>query len=100
MASNPTPEKFKCTYKSCFAVFDSKVLLRKHKINSLDHDFCAVCDLDFDDDGALLVHKIESNRHITCPVCGADFKSEGGQAFHIEQVRGGWSVKFLDETHI
>lgn len=87
MASNPSTEKFKCTFKLCFAAFDTVALLRKHKINTPDHDYCAICDLDFEDDGALLVHKIESNRHITCPVCSADFKSEGGQRFHIEQVR-------------
>ena len=77
---------FRCTFAFCSATFDSVGLLRKHKINKPEHDYCSRCDEDFENYDAMLLHKVQSHRHIACPICGEDFKSTGGQRMHMTQV--------------
>lgn len=75
---------FPCTYADCKRGFRSLKDLCQHKID--EHDYCKVCDEDFDDLDALHRHKIASERHITCTVCSVDFLSEMGRDRHYTQV--------------
>ncbi|KAL8690828.1 MAG: hypothetical protein Q9224_004313 [Gallowayella concinna] len=79
-ASQAAP--FPCPHADCNRGFQKLGALRKHK--DQEHDYCMVCDEDFDDDDALHKHKIMSERHITCTVCSLDFKSEMGRDRHYE----------------
>lgn len=76
--------KFPCPYDDCKRGFRSLKDLRQHKLD--EHDFCKVCDEDFEDFDALHKHKIVSERHITCTVCSVDFQSETGRDRHYTQV--------------
>lgn len=61
--------------------------MKKHKEAEPLHDYCAKCDLDFEDEERHLIHKLQlENKHIVCPICGIDFRSEGGRDAHIRQV--------------
>ncbi|KAL8748439.1 MAG: hypothetical protein Q9184_007302 [Pyrenodesmia sp. 2 TL-2023] len=76
---------FPCPYEDCKRGFRSLKDLRQHKLD--EHDYCKVCDEDFDDFDALHKHKIVSERHITCTVCSVDFKSEMGRdRHHIQRM--------------
>lgn len=81
---------FECDLKSCSAKFDTKELLRAHKIKSADHEYCKRCDEVFASDDALNIHKIKSPKHICCPICCESFRSAGGKKLHIAQVRRQW----------
>ncbi|KAL8669351.1 MAG: hypothetical protein Q9168_006056 [Polycauliona sp. 1 TL-2023] len=72
--------KFPCPYPDCNRGFLKETELRKHKMR--DHDYCKLCDEDFEDDEAFHKHKIMSERHITCTVCSLDFRSESGRDRH------------------
>ncbi|KAI4217857.1 MAG: hypothetical protein LQ349_008984 [Xanthoria aureola] len=72
--------KFPCPYTDCTRGFLKEGDLRKHKMQ--DHDYCKICDEDFEDEEAFHKHKIMSERHITCTVCSLDFKSESGRDRH------------------
>ncbi|KGM92746.1 uncharacterized protein PADG_11204 [Paracoccidioides brasiliensis Pb18] len=85
MASDKRDPKFKCTFNMCNRSFDTQKQVRKHKMESPDHEYCTRCDLDFEGEKELLAHKLESNRHIVCPVCGEEFKSDGGKNTHFAQ---------------
>ena len=76
--------RFPCPYPDCKRGFWTVTDLRKHKLD--DHDYCKVCDEDFEDFDAFHEHKIASERHITCTVCSVDFKSEMGRDRHYTQV--------------
>lgn len=76
--------KFPCPYIDCTRGFLKEGDLRKHKMQ--DHDYCKICDEDFEDDEAFHKHKIMSERHITCTVCSLDFKSESGRDRHHKVV--------------
>ncbi|KAL8768778.1 MAG: hypothetical protein Q9209_005066 [Squamulea sp. 1 TL-2023] len=71
---------FPCPYADCKRGFLKEGDLRKHKMQ--DHDYCKICDIDFEDDEAFHKHKILDERHITCTVCSLDFKSETGRDRH------------------
>lgn len=75
---------FPCPYKGCDRGFAKLGKLLEHKLD--EHDYCKVCNEDFEDWDALHRHKIMSNRHITCTVCSLDFKSEMGRDSHYTQV--------------
>jgi len=75
---------FPCTYDDCTRGFAREKDMKKHK--GEDHDWCRVCNEDFEDDDALLFHKINSERHICCAICGDDFRSESGRDRHQRQV--------------
>ncbi|KAL8647740.1 MAG: hypothetical protein Q9226_006309 [Calogaya cf. arnoldii] len=76
--------KFPCPYRDCKRGFLKEGDLRKHK--EQDHDYCKICDEDFEDDEAFHKHKIMSERHITCTVCSIDFKSESGRDRHYNTM--------------
>ena len=76
--------KFPCSYMDCTRGFTSKTDKDNHKEE--EHDYCRLCDEDFDDFDGLLQHKIESEAHICCCVCSMDFRSEGGRDRHQRQV--------------
>ena len=76
--------KFACSYNDCKRGFLKETDLRKHKMQ--DHDYCKICDEDFEDDEAFHKHKIMSERHITCAVCSLDFRSESGRDRHYNVV--------------
>ncbi len=79
---------YACTFPDCKRVFKSLGLLKQHKASDdAGHDYCKVCDLDFEDDDALHMHKIGSEKHICCEVCSEDFSSESGRDRHMRQVR-------------
>ncbi|KAL8950961.1 MAG: hypothetical protein Q9222_003022, partial [Ikaeria aurantiellina] len=73
-----------CSFDGCKRGFRNVKELRKHK--DKEHDYCKVCDIDFEDDEAFHKHKILSDRHITCAICSLDFKSESGRDRHYHQV--------------
>ena len=89
--STPTEStgKFKCTYKDCDMWFESEKYMRRHKKLSDEHDYCALCDMDFDDCDDLAKHKIfrPDKHNLACRICGAEFKSKSGLNRHIELVR-------------
>ncbi|KAK4692966.1 hypothetical protein P7C71_g4336, partial [Lecanoromycetidae sp. Uapishka_2] len=74
---------FPCTYEECTRGFLKERDMKRHKDE--DHEWCRVCNKDFEDDEALLSHKIDSERHICCPKCGEDFRSEAGRDRHQRQ---------------
>ena len=77
--------KFPCTYEKCTRGFMDQKALKNHKEE--EHDYCRVCDEDYDNWDNLLEHKMNSFNHITCGVCGEDFRSESGRDKHVHQVR-------------
>ncbi|OJD14207.1 hypothetical protein AJ78_05421 [Emergomyces pasteurianus Ep9510] len=85
MSSVEVVPRIVCTFDNCSRTFTTQRELRKHKIQFIDHEYCARCDLDFDDERELFAHKLESNSHIVCPCCGEEFKSEGGKNTHFAQ---------------
>ncbi|PGH35988.1 hypothetical protein GX50_01158 [[Emmonsia] crescens] len=85
MGSREVIPRIICTFDNCNRAFATQKELRKHKIQFIDHEYCARCDLDFEDERELFAHKLESNNHIVCPCCGEEFKSEGGKNTHFAQ---------------
>lgn len=82
----PSP-RFLCPFPECGEFFKSNALLIKHKANpNSGHDYCKLCDLDFEDDDAYHIHKMSSDKHITCHICSEDFRSEAGCNRHMSQV--------------
>lgn len=77
-------KKFPCTFKGCGRRFDDEKGLKRHKDS--EHDYCKVCDEDFDDDEALHLHKMQSEKHVVCNICGVEFNSEPGRDRHAKQV--------------
>ncbi|KAF2867630.1 hypothetical protein BDV95DRAFT_631007 [Massariosphaeria phaeospora] len=77
---------FRCTYKDCSASYDSEKMMKSHKKHSDEHDYCPVCDEDFDSYEDLAQHKAyrPDNHGKACRVCGEEFKSESGLKRHIE----------------
>lgn len=73
-----------CSYKGCNRRFDKEKGLRIHK--EAEHDYCKVCDEDFDDSDALHFHKMQSEKHVVCNICGIEFLSEPGRDRHAKQV--------------
>ncbi len=86
MATKDQSELYACTFPECNASFATQGQLKRHKKSTPEHDYCGICDEDFEDDQAFLIHKIESTKHIVCPMCSKDFRSEEGQQLHIKQV--------------
>lgn len=76
--------RFPCSYEDCTQGYERERELKVHKHEN--HNYCRVCDEDFDNDEELLYHKITSEFHICCCVCGDDFHSEGGRDRHQRQV--------------
>ncbi|KAK2785194.1 hypothetical protein FQN51_003937 [Onygenales sp. PD_10] len=74
-----------CTIQGCKETFASEKLMKRHKLDTIDHEYCRRCDMDFDDEVEFLYHKIKSSKHIACPICGIEFKSQGGQDIHFRQ---------------
>lgn len=76
-----------CPYEGCYQRFKTERDLRKHKMRENDHEYCAKCNLDFDDWQGLVDHKASSpsSKHITCGKCGMDFGSLSGRERHIRQ---------------
>lgn len=89
--------KFPCPYTDCTRGFLKEGDLRKHKMQ--DHDYCKICDEDFEDDEAFHKHKIMSERHITCTVCSLDFKSESGRDRHHKVVSTAVVETFTLDCH-
>lgn len=85
--------KFPCTYENCTLGFMNMKALRGHK--EKEHDYCRICDEDYDSGDKLLEHKMNSNNHICCSVCGQDFGSEGGRDKHVRQVRKFYSLIYV-----
>lgn len=75
---------FPCTFADCTRGFQSSRDLKEHKIQ--EHDYCRVCDIDFEDDDAFNTHKVVSANHICCAQCFVDFRSEEGRDRHFKQV--------------
>lgn len=82
-----TNPRFLCPFPDCGESFPTNALLIKHKANpNSGHDYCILCDLDFEDDDAYHIHKMSSEKHITCHICSEDFRSEAGCKRHMSQV--------------
>ena len=76
--------KIPCTFAGCTHNFQTRRELIRHKDE--EHDYCKVCDLDFEDDDAYIRHKLQSERHISCGQCYLDFRSEEGRDRHFKLV--------------
>lgn len=80
-------KSYPCPFADCFLEFASEAHLIKHKLSpEAGHDYCKVCNLDFEDDDAYHLHKLNSDKHITCKICSEDFKSEAGCKRHENQA--------------
>ena len=90
--------KFPCTYEKCTHGFMNKKAFKDHKEE--EHDYCRVCDEDYDDGEQLLKHKMNSDNHICCGVCGIDFRSEAGRDKHVRQVRQLSNYIMCDSTKL
>ncbi|KAF2102392.1 hypothetical protein NA57DRAFT_71391 [Rhizodiscina lignyota] len=80
--------KFPCTFKGCYASFETEGELKRHKRNNDEHDYCEIHNKDFESWDELVLHKAvgeDSKDHITCQWCGMDFGSQGGRERHIRQ---------------
>ncbi|KAG9194123.1 hypothetical protein G6011_04158 [Alternaria panax] len=66
--------------------FDTEKIMKNHKKNFDDHEYCHKCDEDFETFEDYAMHKIirpeEHNK--ACRVCGDEFKSTSGLKRHIE----------------
>ncbi|KAI8943101.1 hypothetical protein NX059_001131 [Plenodomus lindquistii] len=82
----PVKVRVKCTYKDCDLWFNDEKTMKRHKRHSDEHDYCHLCDEDFEDVDAYIQHKIirPDNHDRACRVCGEEFKSEAGLKRHIE----------------
>ncbi|KAH9866169.1 hypothetical protein J1614_008734 [Plenodomus biglobosus] len=78
--------KFKCTYKSCNMSFNDEKTMKRHKRHFEEHDYCHLCDEDFDTVEDYIEHKITRpvEHKKACRVCGDEFKSDSGLKRHIE----------------
>ena len=77
-------KKFPCSYKGCGRRFNERKHLIQHKTE--EHDYCKVCNEDYEDEDALHMHKMQSERHVVCNICGIEFQSEPGRDRHAKQV--------------
>ena len=78
-------KNFPCNNEHCAAGFDTARGLKSHKDQF--HDFCKVCNLDFENATEYHIHKLEEwEKHSTCPLCSEDFGSIGGRDRHIKLV--------------
>lgn len=88
--------QFPCPFPDCDETFPTNALLIKHKASpDSGHDYCKICDLDFEDDDAYHIHKMSSDKHITCHICSEDFRSEAGCKRHMSQVGFALPVEML-----
>jgi hypothetical protein len=78
--------RVKCTYKDCSMSFDTEKIMKHHKKNFDDHEYCHKCDEDFDTFEDFAMHKIlrPEEHDKACRVCGDEFKSVSGLKRHIE----------------
>lgn len=79
---------FRCTFKDCDLSFDTERSMRRHKKFSEKHDYCGLCDQDFESYDDLAQHKIfrPDKHHLACRICGEEFKSKDGLKLHVETV--------------
>ncbi|KAF2015050.1 hypothetical protein BU24DRAFT_482563 [Aaosphaeria arxii CBS 175.79] len=84
--SSGTDGLIPCTYEDCDLFFRTEKEMKRHKKNAPEHDYCAVCNEDFEDDNALSMHKVvrPDMHNLACRVCGQEFKSNKGLQRHIE----------------
>lgn len=79
---------FKCSFPDCNRSFKTLGHLKQHKASDdAGHDYCRICDMDFNDDDAFHLHKLGSEKHICCEICSEDFESESGRDRHMRQVK-------------
>ena len=90
--SSPAPQsasnanKLICGTNGCTRQFSKDRYLKRHR--EADHEYCAKCDIAFEDNDALILHRITNiDQHIACPVCGIEFQSPSGCNRHFQQVQ-------------
>jgi hypothetical protein len=66
--------------------FETEKMMKNHKKNSDEHEYCHKCDEDFDTFEDYAMHKITrpEEHDKACRVCGDEFKSTSGLKRHIE----------------
>ncbi|CAN9119496.1 unnamed protein product [Alternaria alternata] len=67
--------------------FDTEKIMKNHKKNFDDHEYCHKCDEDFETFEDYAMHKITrpEEHGQACRVCGDEFKSTSGLKRHIER---------------
>jgi hypothetical protein len=71
--------KVKCSFKDCFEFFSSLKEMKQHKKYSQQHDYCHICDLDFDDWSTAVAHKSQMSGMDGFRKTQKEYKKEKGQ---------------------
>lgn len=84
----PPVARVKCTFEDCDLFFDDERSMKRHKRQTDEHEYCHLCDEDFDTIEDFVEHKITRpfEHKKACRVCGDEFKSDSGLKRHIELV--------------
>ncbi|KAH9867040.1 hypothetical protein IAQ61_007631 [Plenodomus lingam] len=85
-AGTDSTPRIKCTYQSCGLYFVNEKAMKRHKRYSEEHEYCHLCNEDFDTIEDYIQHKIIKpvEHKKACRVCGDEFKSDSGLKRHIE----------------
>jgi len=87
MSAQPTQaRRVKCTFPDCDLFFHDEKTMKRHKRHAEEHEYCHLCDEDFDSVEDFVEHKITRpfEHKKACRVCGDEFKSDSGLKRHIE----------------
>jgi hypothetical protein len=85
--------RIKCTVAHCHQTFESVKLMKRHKqLDTGNHHYCSICDLDFEEFEELHDHFMQvdsaevDDKHIICRHCGKKFHARETRDDHVRRV--------------